>query len=274
MKMFDLAKAFANVEDASKISKIVWSHINNPYSGLPDVVTGTSWRPTFTFPENWITTGDYNDGAAWQYAWSSSPATMAIEVLLGIQPSIDNIKIQAIKPSNISTITAINVKVRDALWNISVVGDGNYVNQISIDSVNIDSQTIPSTYYSGSHTVEITLGTSPIEEPIIIAGDYTLTVFITQNNIHVSNANVTIGGDTKQTNLLGYATFTLPYGTYTVTATLGEHTKTVQVLVNQDKTIGINFEAATTMSNPSIVALPLLVFAIATAVILFMRKRK
>ena len=57
----------------------------------------------------------------------------------------------------------------------------------------------------------------------------------------LSNVNVTVKGETKATNLLGIATFELTYGRYAVKATLGEKTKTIHVLMNSDKTVGITF---------------------------------
>jgi len=70
---------------------------------------------------------------------------------------------------------------------------------------------------------------------------YILTVYVQQGSSPVSNVDVTVNGEVKQTNLLGTATFELPYGHFTVRATLNEKTKTVHVLMKRDKKVGITF---------------------------------
>lgn len=76
------------------------------------------------------------------------------------------------------------------------------------------------------------------------AGIYKLTVNVKQSGSPLPNVNVTVNGETEQTNSSGIATFKLSYGHYTVQATHGVETRTVHVLVNRDKTVLITFGKA------------------------------
>lgn len=163
MKLYELAKAYASMEDASKISGIVWSYVNNPYSGLTNATPSTR----LNFPEFWV-----DSGVTWaydfQYVWSSSFVSLASEVLLGIRPDIHNINIQPIKPTNVSSITGINMQARDAMWNVSISGYGNYVDTITVDGTTLSSRVIPSAYYIGNHTIEVTLGSNRPLNPFLV----------------------------------------------------------------------------------------------------------
>lgn len=82
-----------------------------------------------------------------------------------------------------------------------------------------------------------------------VSGLYELTVSVKLDGVPLLGVNVTvtkegiIAHESVETNLLGFAVFVLPYGFYTVTACYGDHEDSVDVWVNQNKAVGIEFKS-------------------------------
>lgn len=70
---------------------------------------------------------------------------------------------------------------------------------------------------------------------------YTLNVHVRKARLPLSGVSVTVNGEKKWTDPFGTATWELPYGHYTVKATVGKKTKTTHVLLNRNKVAGITF---------------------------------
>lgn len=160
MKEYEISKAYARQENSSTIATIIWSLVNNPYIGYTRASSSTNPN----FPEYWTNTG--TAGSLYgQYAFASATTGIFTETLLGIHPAINGILLQPIKPANITTITGMNVRVRNAFWNISISGNGNYVSSVKINGAELYFNTIPTPFYSGNHTIEVTLGNTQMMPP-------------------------------------------------------------------------------------------------------------
>lgn len=92
-----------------------------------------------------------------------------------------------------------------------------------------------------SAVLQVTLSINETDNKTKATGYYVLNVYVSINGLPASNANVSIGGQSKITNVFGKTSFTISYGTYELTVQVGKNIERMTVLINEPKIIPFAF---------------------------------
>lgn len=97
------------------------------------------------------------------------------------------------------------------------------------------------------------------------------------SGLPIQNVNITVGGVSRFTDILGLAVFNLPYGDHQIVATFGNETKKLNVFVNGEKTYGLPFNydvvGVGEKFSPRVLAIPVVLLVVCLVCLMLPRKR-